>query len=307
MSLRNFFFGIICSFLIISNVNALENKILFKVNNEIITSLDILNELGYLKTINEQFKNIEKKQAFEIAKRSLIREKIKEIELQKVIKEIKIEDQLLINMLIKYFNKIKIKSISDFERYFTSINIDPNLIKKKITIEILWNELIFNKYNLSVKINRQSIINDIKKKDKQKEFKLSEILFNIDENEKLNEKFKLIKDKIEKTSFSETALTYSNAATADNGGELGWIKETSLSKKINSLLQNINIGNHSEPIVIPGGFLILKIEDIREVVGNIDLNKEVEKIIKEKTNKQLNQFSNIFFNKIYKDITINEL
>ena len=307
MNYRNFFFGIIFSFLIFGIVNAVENKILFKVNNEIITSFDIYNELRYLEVINKKFKNIEKKQAFEIAKRSLIREKIKEIELQKVLKELKIEDRILDNILINYFKKIQIKSTFDFKTYFTSINIDPNLIRKKITIEILWNEFIFDKYNQSVKINRQAIINDLKKKDKQKEFLLSEILFDVNENEKIDEKFKLIKNKIEKTSFSETALTYSSSATADKGGELGWIKETSLSKKINNLMQNINIGNYSEPIVIPGGFLILKIEDVREVDSYVNLNKEVEKIIKEKTNEQLNQFSNIFFNKVKKNININEL
>ena len=307
MNYRNFFFGIIFSFLIFGIVNAVENKILFKVNNEIITSFDIYNELKYLEVINEKFKNIEKKQAFEIAKRSLIREKIKEIELQKVLKELKIEDQILDNILINYFKKIQIKSTSDFKIYFTSINIDPNLIKKKITTEILWNEFIFDKYNQSVKINRQAIINDIKRKDKQKEFLLSEILFDVNENEKIDEKFKLIKNKIEKTSFSETALTYSSSATADKGGELGWIKETSLNKKIYNLIQNIDIGNYSEPIVIPGGFLILKIEDVREVDSYVNLNKEVEKIIKEKTNEQLNQFSNIFLNKVKKNIIINEL
>jgi|TARA_Y100000389_G_scaffold148734_1_gene147915 peptidyl-prolyl cis-trans isomerase SurA len=307
MNFKKIFFGIIFSFLIFGIVNAVENKILFKVNNEIITSFDIYNELRYLQVINEKFKNIEKKQAFEIAKRSLIREKIKEIELQKVLKELKIEDQILENILINYFKKIQIKSTSDFKTYFSSINIDPNLIKKKITTEILWNEFIFDKYNQSVKINRQAIINDIKRKDKQKEFLLSEILFDVNENEKIDEKFKLIKNKIEKTSFSETALTYSSSATADKGGELGWIKETSLSKKINNLIQNIDIGNYSEPIVIPGGFLILKIEDVREVDSYVNLNKEVEKIIKEKTNEQLNQFSNIFFNKVRKNININEL
>ena len=308
MNFRNFFLGIICSFFLLNgNVNGLENKILFKINNEIITSLDIFNELRYLETINEQFKNTKKKQAFEIAKKSLIRAKIKEIELQKVLKKIKIEDRLLDNILINYFNKIQIKSISDFENYFILKNIDPNLIKKKITIEVLWNELIFSKYNQNVKINKQTIIDNIKKKDKQKEFLLSEILFNVNKNEKVEEKFKLINDKIEKTSFSEAALTYSSSATGNKGGELGWIKETSLSKKINSLIQNIDVGNHSKPVVIPGGFLILKIEDVREVDSYINFNKEVEKIIKEKTNEQLNQFSNIFFNKIQKNININEL
>ena len=125
------FIGIIFPFLLICNANGVENKILFKVDNEIITSLDILNELRYLETINEDFKNTEKKQAFEIAKRSIIREKIKEIELKKVVKEIKLEDKFLENVLIDYFKKKKIKSIDHFKDYFTSININPNLIKKK--------------------------------------------------------------------------------------------------------------------------------------------------------------------------------
>ena len=120
-----------------NNVNSLENKILFKVNNEIITTLDISNELKYLKTYNKELKNIKKKQAFDIAKKSLIREKIKEIELNKVVREIKIEDQILNNILLTYFKDFKINSITDFENYFISQNINPDLIKKKITIEVL--------------------------------------------------------------------------------------------------------------------------------------------------------------------------
>ena len=305
--IKFFFISFFCLVLLNQNVNSNENKILFKVNNEIITSLDIFNELKYLATINKQIKNTDKKQAFEIAKRSLIREKIKEIELKKVIKEIKIEDQFLNITLINYFKKDQIKSILEFEKYFSSMNIDPNLIKKKITIEILWNELIFTKYNQSVRIDKQDIINNLKKIDKQKEFLLSEILFSVNKNEKLEDKYDQIKDKIQKTNFSETALIYSFSNTSNKGGELGWIKETSMSKKIRKLLQNIDVGSHSNPIVIPGGFLILKIEDIREIDDNFDLNEEVKKIVKKKTNNQLNQFSNIFFNKIKKNISINEL
>ena len=167
---------IIFYLLAINNVNSLENKILFKVNNEIITSLDIFNELKYLKINNKEFKNIKKKQAFEIAKKSLIREKIKEIELKKVVKEIKIEDQILNNILVTYFKDIKIKSISDFENYLLSLDIDNETIKKKITIEVLWNQLIFSKFNKSVKIDRQAIIHDLNKNNKQKEYFLSEIL-----------------------------------------------------------------------------------------------------------------------------------
>ena len=49
-----------CLLLSLTFANSSENKILFKVNNEIITSLDILNELQYLQSINKEFKNIKK-------------------------------------------------------------------------------------------------------------------------------------------------------------------------------------------------------------------------------------------------------
>ena len=307
MNFKKFIFIIIYSIIFIGATSAVENKIIFKVNNEIITSLDIFNELKYLKIINEQFKDTEKKQAFEIAKRSLIRGKIKEIELKRILKEIKIEDQFLNNVLINYFKNYQIKSISDFENYFLSMDIDPNSIKKKISIEVLWNEFIFNKYKKNIKINKADIIDNLEKNTNQKEFFLSEILFNVNENENLEEKYDLIKDKIQKTNFSKTALMYSISETASKGGELGWIKEISINKKIKDSLQKIGIGDHSNPILIPGGFLILKIEDIRETDSNYDLNDEVEKVMKEKTNEQLNQFSNIYFNKIQKNITINEL
>ena len=187
------------------------------------------------------------------------------------------------------------------------MDIDPNSIKKKISIEVLWNEFIFNKYKKNIKINKADIIDNLEKNTNQKEFYLSEILFNVNENENLEEKYDLIKDKIQKTNFSKTALMYSISETASKGGELGWIKEISINKKIKDSLQKIGIGDHSNPILIPGGFLILKIEDIRETDSNYDLNDEVEKVMKEKTNEQLNQFSNIYFNKIQKNITINEL
>jgi peptidyl-prolyl cis-trans isomerase SurA len=298
---------IVCSFFQVVTANTLENRILFKVNNEIITSLDIFNELRYLEIINKQFRNTEKKQAFEIAKRSLIREKIKEIELKKKFNEIKVDKQLLNNILINTFKELKIKSISDLEKYFASIDIDNNLIRKKIAIEIMWNQLIYDKYNQKVKINKKEIINLIKGNNKQKEIFISEILFNVNENENVNDKFILIKNKIAETNFAEAALVYSISNTYNKGGELGWIKETSLSQKIKNILQKINLGEYSNPIVVPGGFLILKIEDRREVDNDINLDDAVRKIINEKTNEQLNQYSNLFFNKAKKNIVINEL
>jgi peptidyl-prolyl cis-trans isomerase SurA len=248
-----------------------------------------------------------KNQAFEIVKRSLIREKIKEIELKKLLKEIEVEEKFLNNVLIDYFKSINIKTISEFENFFISKDINPNLVKKKISIEILWNQLIYSKFKQNVKIDRDSIQNELSNNVKKKEFLLSEILFNINENEELNDKIILLKKEINEKGFSQTALSYSISDTSSKGGKLGWVSETIMSQKIKNEVKKIKVGDHTDPIVIPGGFLIIKIEDIRDKDNSSDLNNEIEKIIKDKTNEQLNQFSNIYFNKIKKDMVINEL
>ena len=72
-------------------------------------------------------------------------------------------------------------------------------------------------------------------------------------------------------------------------------------------IKEIDVNNFTEPLVIPGGYLILKVNEKRIVKKDIKLEDELNKIIEIKTNEQLNQFSNIFLNKIKKDIIINEL
>ncbi len=296
----------VCFLLSLNFANSFENKIIFKINNEIITSLDILNELRYLKIINKEFNNIKKEEAFQISKNSLIREKIKEIEIKKIIKEIEIEDKILQNLILNYFKEFEIKSISEFEKYFLDRSIDPNEIRKKITIEFFWNQLIYNKYQNNVKIDKQLIVDDLKKNDKQSEFLLAEILFNVNESENFKDKVNLINKSIKKINFSQTALAYSISNTANKGGKLGWVAESILSEKIFKELKNLKIGEHTNPILIPGGFLILKLLDLRKISKEFDLDKEVKKIVRKKTNQQLNRFSNIYFNKIKKDIIINE-
>ena len=295
------------SLLVISNSNPIENKILFKVNNEIITSLDILTELKYLSATNKEFNSIKKETKFEISKNSLIREKIREIEIKKAIKNIKIEDEILNNLVLNYFKDLKINSIDEFEKFFLNKNIDPNLIRRKISVEILWNQLIFRKYKENVKIDEELIKNDLSDNKKQREFLILEILFNISENENLIKKTKLIKDSIEKIGFTQTALAYSISNTANKGGKLGWVAETILSEKIYRKLKTLKKEEYTKPILVPGGFLILQLLDFRETNKDFNIDKEVKKVVVQKTNQQLNRFSNIYFNKLKKDIIINEL
>ena len=285
---------------------ALENKILFKVNNEIITSIDLLSEIEYLKLINKNLNNIEQKKLFEIAKNSIIKEKIKIIELIKYYENFEVEPQhykLLMNELLKKTNS---NTYEDLELLLANKNININLVEQKIKIEILWNNLIFRKYSKDVKIDKKKIKKDLLKNNFQKEFLLSEIVFNIDNNQQLQTKFNKIKNEIETNGFSNAASVYSISDTAIKNGKLGWIKFNSLNSKIKKILLDTEIGQITEPIVIPGGFIILKIEDEREAKILNDIDKEINAIVNEKANKQLNQFSNIYFNKIRNEIKLNE-
>ena len=301
-------FYIVFSFsLIICETYATENKILIKINNQIITSLDIASEIKYLKAINKDYSKLNKLKAIEIAKKSIVREKIKELELKKIIKQLRIDEDFLNNFVVNNFNRLGITSINDFNNFFSSRDLNPVLIKEKITVEILWNQLIYNKFHKSVKIDKQKIKKELMQNNKQKEYFLSEIIFNLTADENLKDKLKIIKKEINENNFSQAALSYSISSTNNNGGNLGWIKDSVLSPKIKKQINKTQIGQITNPIVIPGGFLILKIEQIRETKKYLNIEKEMEIIIKEKTNEQLNQFSNIYFSKIKKNIIINEL
>ncbi len=214
---------------------------------KLLHPIDIFTELKYLENINKDFKKTPKNQAFEIAKKSLIREKIKEIELMKILKKIEVRDEFLNNLIIDYFKSLNIKTISEFEKYFLSKDIDPNLIKKKISIEILWNQLIYSKFKQNVKIDKELIKKEISNSDKKKEFLLSEILFNLDEGEKLNNKIILLEKEIKNKGFSQTALSYSISETSSKGGKLGWVNENIMSLKIKKIVKKIKIGNFTKP------------------------------------------------------------
>ena len=130
-------------FLIFFNhTKAIENKILFKVDNEIITSLDILNEINYLEFTNKNLENFSKFEKFEIAKNSKINEKIKEIEILKWFENLYIEEKFLEPIIKNIYLRANLSSLEELENNLIKKNISLNEIKKRVSIELLWNQLI---------------------------------------------------------------------------------------------------------------------------------------------------------------------
>ena len=301
------FILILCISFFSKQINAIENKILFKVNNKIITSIDIQNEIKYLNAINPSFIDLEKEKQLEISKNSLIRIKIKEITLKKIVKKIELDDLDFKRILISNFSTVGINKIDELSNYLNQYDLKIEMLRERIEIESFWNQFIYSKYKDNIKIDEESIKKNIMNNIKQKEYLLSEIVFSLESKENLNEKYEEIKKSINTKGFENSALIYSLSDSVNVGGKLGWISESSINQAILNELSKIEINNYTKPIKIPSGFLILKINEMKETDKNLNLEEELEKIIRVKTNEQLNQYSNLFFNKAKKDIKIDEL
>jgi peptidyl-prolyl cis-trans isomerase SurA len=307
---KKFLLVLLIKFLFVTEfLFAFENKIILKVDNEIITSYDIEIEYRYLSTLNKNIVNLDKKKIFEVSKDSLIKEKIKKIEILKNIDEIKLEEKYINQVIENIYKKIGITNLEKFKEYLEINKVNYNDVINKISIEVLWNDLIYSKYNKKININEEKLRNQLIKvnKKKIKNFDLSEIFFEVSDSENLEETKKKIYRNISEIGFENTAQQYSISDSSKIGGKIGVIAENKLSKKIKDELKNMKINQISKPIIMPSGFLILKINNINETESNFDIESELKKIVKFKVNEQLNQFSNIYFNKIKKNIQINEL
>ena len=295
-------------FIFNTSSNSLENKILVKIENQIITSLDVNNEFKYLVALNPKIKNTSNEEIIKLSKRSVIQEKIKKIEIERNFNNPKIPEKFLEQIIERVYSKIGLSSLQDFKEYLIYNDIDFENVKNKLEIEALWNELILIKFSSKVKINEKDLKKRINNNNKfLKSYLLSEIFFEVSSLKELDKKFQEISKTINDRGFDFAALKYSVSQTSNVGGKLDWINLNSFNKKIRVALNNLEINDFTKPINVPGGFLILKINDIKNTKIEIDADEEFKKLENYEKNNQLNQYSKIYFNKVKKDLEINEL
>ena len=289
------------------NLIAVENKILFKVNNEIITTIDIYEEMRFLKTFNPEMRNLKDTELFEISKDSILRDKIKKIEIMNYVNELKVDDKFILLLIKSRYSKINIDNLENFESYLNSNNLNIKNIKEKFYIEIIWNDLVFQKFKDKVIIDKEKIKNEIllnSQREHQIELLLSEITFNVNDKKDFQNKYEKILNDIKNIGFKKTAILHSNSDSATNGGLIGWIKEDNLNQNIKEVIYNLVPGEISKPIRTSSGFIIIKIDDKKKYVSKFNLEEQVEEVVKFKTNDQLDQFSSMYFNKLKKNLLI---
>ena len=301
---------ILVIFFSLINKNAFsENKfyIVAKVNNEIITNYDVEIESNYLKLLNPNLNQLDKNRVIGIAKNSLINEIIKQKQLEKIFDFD--QSQKIIDQIFKdFYTNLGFSKEKEFDQVLKNKKTYSILeVKDKIKIDFFWNKLIYNLHNKQIKVDKNKLLNKIKNSDQYKnQYLLSEIFFNKDKNESLENKVNKIKKSIDDVGFNNTASLYSISDTSSVGGKIGWIKEENLSPKILEELYKIKSGEITEIIKIGNNFLILKIEDIKKNKIKIDNEMKLKQMIDFERNRQLNQFSNIYFNKIKINYSIDE-
>lgn len=290
------------------NLEAIENKILIQIENEIITSIEIFKYSQYLIALDKNIRNLNDEEIFEITKNLLIKEKIKKIKLKDEGLNLRLDEKMLDNYIRSIFSTKGINNISDYKKFLNNLEVDFETMREKLTINLLWNNLIFKKFSSKLKINKNILREQIENQKNNffESYLLSEIFFEATDKLNMDKKNKEIRMYIDKENFKKAALVFSQSESANDEGNIGWINANALSKNISKALSSLKKGDITNPISVPGGFLILRLDDKKFTKKDINLEEELNKLIKIKTNQQLSQFSNIYFNKVKKEILVNE-
>ena len=291
----------------LNNAKSIESKIIHNIENEVITNIDIKNQFKYLVALNNSLKELNKEKILSISNESIIREKIKKIEISKNFKEVKLNEDYIYILLKNIYSRLNLNSINEFELYLKDYDLTLSKIKSKITIDALWNELIIKKYGTKININEDKLKNEILKNSKiqLKEYQLSEIIFEVANKQEINKKYNEIIKSVSEIGFGNSAATYSFSQSSKIGGDIGWINENSLNDNIKKNINILQIGEITKPIILSNGILILKLINTKKMKTTIDIENEFKKAINYERNRQLNQYSKIYYNKIKKNLGFN--
>ena len=293
--------------LICVQAQSIETKIIHNIQNEIITNIDIKNEFKYLIALNNSLVKLNEEQILNISNESIIREKIKKIEILKNFKEIRLDEDYYKLLLKNIYTRLNLSSLNEFEKYLEDYDLKISDIKKKITIDALWNQLILKKYSSKVAINETEIKKKILKNSKiqSKEYRLSEIIFEVATKEEIERKYKEIVKSINEIGFENSAAMYSITESSKIGGDIGWVTENSINNNIRKNINSIQVGELTKPIILSNGILILKLVNTKNSETKIDTKNELKKAINYERNRQLNEYSKIYYNKIKKNLDFN--
>ena len=284
-------------------------EIVVSIDNKVITNFDIQKEINYLLALNPSLNNLPKKQIYEIAKESLVREEIKEKEISKYY-NIDYKDPELSLLIENIYNRLNIANENEFNKYLSNFDLSIEIISAKLAIEKAWNRLIFEKFNQFINLDELRLKKELEKNlsqpQTQNRYLISEIIFQSKDDKEYQEILRNIKKTIKENSFETAASIYSISDSSKNGGKIGWVNKNEISETIYNVLNKLSIGQFTQPVKIASGFLIIYLNDIKKEEQEFNVDEELKKMIVSEKNRQFNEFSIIHFKKIEQQIFINE-
>ena len=293
-----------------SNVKIVETTIedgLFAtVGNKAITKSDVLNEIKLILILNNKiFSEKERKKLQQIAIKSIIKRHVKQIEIEKS-NFLEFNQQDVKKEILRLANNINV-DVETLKKICASNQIDFSIIEDQIKIELLWNSLIFQLYKDRLSVNLDEIDEQLKliqNKKEIEEYLISEIVIKTVEKDKLESVIRELKNKIKIEGFESVAISLSISDSASRGGNLGWIKENLISKKLLSIISNTPLGKISEPILLPRGILIFKVRNKRKIEKNINIEETKNELVNSEKTKILNMHSSAHYNNIRSSVSV---
>ena len=284
----------------------IEDGIYATIGNKAITRSDIVDEIKTLLILsNKPFIEEERPRLEQMAIKNLIKRKIKKIEIEKNDflqfndNDLQIELRRLANNMNMDLNTLK--------NVFKNNELDILLLEERIKVELLWNSLIFQIYKNKIQINLEEVEEQLKSIQSKKiieEYLISEIVIEPVDREKIKLKIEELKNKIKADGFENTAATLSIANSSARGGDLGWVNENLISKKLLPVIANTSVGNISEPVFLPNGILFFKVRDKRKLEKKVDMEKVKNELVNSEKSKILNMHSTSHFNNLRRAISI---
>ena len=277
---------------------ALKNKIIVKVDNNIITAYELKNKLKTsLILSNQEINQINIDKNKRRALTYLINLKLKKNELAKY--KINLESIDIKNQLVS----IASNDIEGFKNNFKKLDISYDLFVDELKIETGWKQLMFKIYNKKVRVNQEEIdkqvLTFLKKSSEIEELRISEIEIALDQNSNIDEEIKLIREEIDENGFEKTALKYSTSTSSVNNGDIGWVNVDNLNSKMSKVLKTMKIGEVSLPIRDLNTLLFLKLSDKRtSKVENINADEFKKRLIDRKKNELFNLYSRSHLSKL---------
>ena len=284
----------------------IEDSLYATVGNKAITKSDIINEIKIILISNNKSYSVDDKEKLhQIAINTLIKRNIKQIEIEKY-NSLQFNKQDLEKELLKLANKINI-DINTLKKICASNGLDFSIIENQLKTELLWNSLIFQLYKNRISINLEEIdekLQLIQNKKEIEEYLISEIVIKAVDKDKLESVIRELKNKIKTEGFENVAISLSISDSATRSGDLGWINENLISKKLKLVISNTPVGNISEPILLPNGILIFKVRNKRKIKRNINLEEAKDELVNNEKTRILNMHASSHYNNLRRSISV---